>query len=134
MEPICISQTEFLNQNGFFSGMQYRSLFIALGLRIINKRIKEDPVYLPRIALIGAVVFVISVWHIPVPVTGSSSHPVGTPMASIIIGPFATVVISAIALFFQSFVAHGGLNNNWRKYFFNGNCGDFRGLFCLQAP
>ena len=77
------------------------ALFIALGLRIINKRIKDDPVYLPRIALLGAVVFVISVWHIPVPVTGSSSHPVGTPMASIIIGPFATVVISAIALFFQ---------------------------------
>lgn len=45
------------------------ALFIALGLRIINERIKEDPSYLPRISLIGAVVFVISVWHIPVPVT-----------------------------------------------------------------
>ena len=57
----------------------------------------------------GAAVFVISVWHIPVPVTGSCSHPVGTPMAAMIIGPLPTVVISAIALFFQTFIGHGGI-------------------------
>ena len=85
------------------------AVFVALGLRIINKRIAAEPACLPRISLIAAVVFVISVWHIPVPVTGSSSHPVGTPLAAIIIGPLATAVISAIALFFQAFVAHGGL-------------------------
>lgn len=103
------------------------ALFIALGLRIINKRIKEDPVYLPRLSLLGAVVFVISVWHIPVPVTGSSSHPVGTPMASIIIGPFATVLISAIALFFQVFVGHGGLTTIGANTFSMGIVGAFGG-------
>jgi cobalt/nickel transport system permease protein len=108
------------------------AIFIALGLRIINKRIKDDPVYLPRIALLGAVVFVISVWHIPVPVTGSSSHPVGTPMASIIIGPFATVVISAIALFFQSFVAHGGLTTIGANTFSMGIVGTFGGYFVYR--
>ncbi len=108
------------------------AIFIALGLRIINKRIKDDPVYLPRIALLGAVVFVISVWHIPVPVTGSSSHPVGTPMASIIIGPFATVVISAIALFFQSFVAHGGLTTIGANTFSMGIVGTFGGYFTYR--
>jgi cobalt/nickel transport system permease protein len=108
------------------------AIFIALGFRIINKRIKEDPVYLPRIALLGAVVFVISVWHIPVPVTGSSSHPVGTPMASIIIGPFATVVISAIALFFQSFVAHGGLTTIGANTFSMGIVGTFGGYFVYR--
>ncbi len=56
------------------------------------------------LALMGAAVFIISVWHIPVPVTGSCSHPVGTPMAAIIVGPFATVVITSIALFFQRFL------------------------------
>lgn len=85
------------------------ALFIAIGLKIINKSIREETAYLPRISLIGAVVFVISVWHIPVPVTGSSSHPVGTPLAAIILGPFPAVVISAISLFFQAFIAHGGL-------------------------
>jgi len=107
-------------------------LFIGLGLRIINKRIKDDPVYLPRLSLIGAVIFVISIWHIPVPVTGSSSHPVGTPMASIIIGPFATAVISAIALFFQVFVAHGGLTTIGANTFSMGIAGAFGGYFVYR--
>ncbi|PWB54776.1 MAG: energy-coupling factor ABC transporter permease [Candidatus Methanoperedenaceae archaeon] len=106
--------------------------FIGLGLRIINKRIKEEPVYLPRLSLIGAVVFVISVWHIPVPITGSSSHPVGTPMSSIIVGPSATVVISAIALFFQAFVAHGGLTTIGANTFSMGIAGNFGGYFVYR--
>ncbi|VVB97848.1 Cobalt transport protein CbiM [uncultured archaeon] len=108
------------------------AIFIALGLRIINKRIAADTAYLPRISLIGAVVFVISVWHIPVPVTGSSSHPVGTPLASIIIGPFATVVISAICLFFQAFVAHGGLTTIGANTFSMGIVGAFSGYLVYK--
>lgn len=101
-------------------------------MRIINRRIAADPAYLPRISLIGAVVFVISVWHIPVPVTGSSSHPVGTPLAAIIIGPFATVVISAISLFFQAFVAHGGLTTLGANTFSMGIVGAFGGYFVYR--
>ncbi len=82
--------------------------------------------------MIGAVVFVISVWHIPVPVTGSSSHPVGTPLAAIIIGPFATVVISAIALFFQAFVAHGGLTTLGTNTFSMGIAGAFGGYLVYR--
>ncbi len=108
------------------------ALFIALGLRIINKRIKEDPSCLPRISLIGAVVFVISVWHIPIPVTGSSSHPVGTPLAAIVIGPFATIVISAIALFFQAFVAHGGLTTIGANTFSMGVVGALGGYLTYR--
>ncbi len=108
------------------------AIFIALGLRIINRRIAADPAYLPRISLIGAVVFVISVWHIPVPVTGSSSHPVGTPLAAIIIGPFATVVISAISLFFQTFVAHGGLTTLGANTFSMGIAGAFGGYIVYR--
>jgi cobalt/nickel transport system permease protein len=108
------------------------AIFIALGLRMINKRIRDDPVYLPRLSLIGAVVFVVSVWHIPVPVTGSSSHPVGTPLASIIVGPFATVVISSIALFFQAFVAHGGLTTIGANVFSMGIVGTFGGYFVYR--
>jgi len=83
--------------------------FIAVGLIQIRQRSKDNPQYLPMLALMGAAVLVISVWHIPVPVTGSSSHPCGTPMAAIIVGPFPVAVISAVALFFQTFVGHGGL-------------------------
>lgn len=108
------------------------AIFIASGLRIINKRIASDPSYLPRISLIGAVVFVISVWHIPVPVTGSSSHPVGTPLAAILIGPFATTIVSSIALFFQAFVAHGGLTTIGANTFSMGIMGAFGGYFVYR--
>ena len=83
--------------------------FVVVGAIIITKRRKENPRYMPVIALMGAVVFIISVWHIPVPVTGSSGHPCGTALSAIVIGPFPTAVITAIALFFQLFLAHGGI-------------------------
>ena len=83
--------------------------FIAVGLIQIRRKSINNAQYLPMLALMSAAVLVISVWHIPVPVTGSSSHPCGTPMAAIIVGPFPVAVISAVALFFQTFVGHGGL-------------------------
>ena len=104
------------------------ALFIAIGVIQIRKRSKENPQYLPMLALMGAAVLVISVWHIPVPVTGSSSHPCGTPMAAIIVGPFPVVAISAIALFFQTFVGHGGLTTIGANDVSMGIVGTFTGL------
>ncbi len=101
--------------------------FWILGIREIRKRSEEDPKYKPMLALMGAAVFIISVWHIPVPVTGSCSHPVGTPMAAIIVGPFATIVISTIALFFQTFVGHGGITTLGANTFSMGIAGTLTG-------
>ncbi len=108
------------------------ALFIATGLRKINEQMVKDPSCLPRISLIGAVVFVISVWHIPVPVTGSSSHPVGTPLAAIVIGPFATIVVSTIALFFQAFAAHGGMTTIGANTFSMGVVGALGGYLTYR--
>lgn len=83
--------------------------FILVGAIIISKKRKENVRYMPVLALIGTAVFIISIWHIPVPVTGSSGHPCGTALAAIVIGPFPTVVITSIALSFQLFLAHGGI-------------------------
>jgi len=83
--------------------------FILVGSVMISRKRKENPRYMPVLALMGAAVFIISVWHIPVPVTGSSGHPCGTALAAIVIGPFPTAVVTAIALFFQLFLAHGGI-------------------------
>lgn len=102
--------------------------FIAVGIMQIRKRSKGNPQYLPTLALMGAAIFVISVWHIPVPVTGSCSHPIGTPLSSIVVGPFPTVVISAIALFFQSFVGHGGLTTIGANSVSMGIVGTFAGF------
>jgi len=102
--------------------------FLAVGIIQIRKRSIDNPQYLPMLALMGATIFVISVWHIPVPVTGSCSHPIGTPMSAIIVGPFPTVVLSAIALFFQTFVGHGGLTTLGANTVSMGIVGTFSGF------
>ncbi|MGZ4894722.1 MAG: energy-coupling factor ABC transporter permease [Halobacteriota archaeon] len=103
-------------------------IFVAAGVIQIRKSSKDNPQYLPTLALMGAAIFVISVWHVPVPVTGSCSHPIGTPLAAIIVGPFSTVVVSAIALFFQSFVGHGGLTTIGANTVSMGIVGAFTGF------
>ena len=107
--------------------------FVFVGARQIKGKRKVDPAYMSTVGLMGAAVFVISVWHIPVPVTGSCSHPVGTPMAAIIIGPFPTVVVSAIALFFQTFVGHGGVTTIGANTFSMGIAGTFAGYGAFWA-
>ena len=102
--------------------------FTLLGLSFIHKKQQEQEEYIATLALLGAAVFIISVWHIPVPVTGSSSHPIGTPMASLVIGPFATVVVSIIGLFFHMFLGHGGITTLGANTVSLGIVGSFLGF------
>ena len=84
--------------------------FLAYGLRELNVRSREIPYFKPMVGLVGAAVFVISCMPIPVPTAGTCSHPCGTGMAAILIGPPLTVVITSIALLLQAlFLSHGGL-------------------------
>jgi cobalt/nickel transport system permease protein len=83
------------------------AVFVAIGAAMIVKKRKENPSIMSIIALMGAAVFIISVWHIPIGI--SSGHPTGTGLSAIVIGPFATVVVTVMALFFQVFLAHGGI-------------------------
>lgn len=86
------------------------AVFVIPGILEIKRKIKQNLAYKPFLAMVGVAVFVISAMHLPVPVTGSCSHPCGTALAAIIVGPFATVVISVIVLFFQAvFLGHGGI-------------------------
>src|SRR5208283_1169777 len=101
--------------------------FVFVGTRQLSARRKINPAYMSLVGLMGAAVFVISVWHIPVPVTGSCSHPVGTPLAAMIVGPFPVTVVSAIALFFQTFVGHGGITTIGANDISMGIAGTFAG-------
>ena len=103
------------------------AVFIVIGARKIVAKRKQDPSFMSILALMGAAVFIISIWHLPVAVGGSSGHPTGTAMASIIIGPFATVVVTTIALFFQMFLAHGGITTLGANTFSMGIVGAFSG-------
>ncbi|MBM3887658.1 MAG: energy-coupling factor ABC transporter permease [Verrucomicrobia bacterium] len=84
--------------------------FLAWGLRDLRVRSQQTPFFKPMVGLMGAAVFIISCMPIPVPTAGTCSHPCGTGMAAILIGPPLTVVITSIALLLQAlFLAHGGL-------------------------
>ena len=59
-------------------------------------------------AILGAFIFVLSALKIP-SVTGSSSHPTGVGLSSILFGPSVTAILGTITLIFQAgLLAHGG--------------------------
>jgi len=85
--------------------------FVIPGIYFITRKTKEIKGLMPLLGLAGAVIFLISVFPIPVPVTGSCSHPCGTPLGAILVGPFISTVLGAIALLIQAlFLAHGGFS------------------------
>ncbi len=82
----------------------------AVGLRRLKARTEDEPSVKSLVALMGAAVFAISLMPIPVPVAGSVSHPAGTPLAAVVVGPGAGIVVAAVSLLLQAlFFAHGGL-------------------------
>lgn len=83
--------------------------FLILGFRSIRKTIQENPETKMILGLSGAFAFVLSALKIP-SVTGSSSHPTGVGLGTILYGPFAMTVIGTIVLLFQALLlAHGGI-------------------------
>ena len=83
--------------------------FLILGFRSIRKSVKENPETKMMLGLSGAFAFVLSALKIP-SVTGSSSHPTGVGLGTILFGPFAMTVVGFIVLLFQALLlAHGGL-------------------------
>jgi cobalt/nickel transport system permease protein len=102
--------------------------FVAWGLRNLRIRSKEEPHLKAMVGLVGAAVFVISCMPIPVPTAGTCSHPCGTGMAAILIGPTLTVVVASIALVLQAlFLAHGGLTTLGADILSMGVIGAFTG-------
>jgi len=102
--------------------------FLYAGLRRIERRWREDPSYKPMVGLMGAAVFVISLLPIPVPIVGTCSHPCGTPLAAILLGPLASSVLASVALLLQAlFLAHGGLSTWGANILSMGVVGSFVG-------
>lgn len=83
--------------------------FFLIGLKSINKIVKEEPKKKVLLALCGAFVFVLSALKIP-SLTGSCSHPTGVGLGAILFGPSVMVVLGTIVLLFQALLlAHGGI-------------------------
>lgn len=83
--------------------------FLLLGMRSLRKVVKEKPETKMMLGLAGAFAFVLSALKIP-SVSGSSSHPTGVGLGTILFGPFVMTVLGTIVLLFQALLlAHGGI-------------------------
>jgi cobalt/nickel transport system permease protein len=85
--------------------------FVAWGLRELKKRSSSDLSFKPLVGLLAAVVFIISCMPIPVPTAGTCSHPCGTGLAAIMLGPALSILVATVALLIQALLlGHGGLS------------------------
>lgn len=115
--------------------------FLALGIRDFNRRKAKNLAYVPLAAMVGAAVFILSVFHIPIASSGSSSHPTGGALAAVIVGPLPAMVLNAVALLLHAlFLGHGGLSTWGANTFSMGivgvlvGYGAFRALGRLPIP
>ena len=108
--------------------------FVAVGLRRLNLLAEEDLSFKPLVGLLAAVIFIISCMPIPVPTAGTCSHPCGTGIAAILVGPFVSVLITAVALLIQALVlAHGGLSTWGADIVSMGVVGSFTGYAVFKG-
>lgn len=92
---------------GYWAGA---SGFVAAGAWSLAKKSKEIPMIKQLTGVMTAGIFLVSLLPIPVPIAGTCSHPGGTPLGAILLGPSVTVLMSIIALLFQAlFFSHGGI-------------------------
>jgi cobalt/nickel transport system permease protein len=108
--------------------------FVFWGLRTIHRRRDEDPRAMPLVALVGAAIFVVSCMPVPIPWIGTCSHPCGTGLGALVIGPGPTIVVAGIALLLQAlFLAHGGLTTLGADLFSMGIVGALSAYFVFQG-
>lgn len=83
--------------------------FIAWGLTTVKRTLQQDPELKLLLAMVGAFAFVLSALKLP-SITGSSSHPTGVGLGSVLFGPAVMSVLGLIVLLFQALLlGHGGL-------------------------
>jgi len=108
--------------------------FLALGLRTLARRSEADLSSKPLVGMVAAVVFVISCMPVPVPMAGTCSHPCGTGLAAVLLGPTLGVVAAAVALLIQAlFLSHGGLSTWGANLFTMGVMGSFGGYLVFRG-
>ncbi len=101
--------------------------FFILGVRSLIKITKEAPELKLMLGLAGAFTFVLSALKLP-SVTGSSSHPTGTGLGTVMFGPLPMSVLGSVVLLFQAvLLAHGGLTTLGANAFSMAVAGPFVG-------
>lgn len=108
--------------------------FVVYGLYRLKKNSTVDLSFKPLVGLIAAVVFIISCMPVPVPTAGTCSHPCGTGISGILVGPGISILIATAALLLQAlFLAHGGLSTWGANIVSMGVMGSFAGFLTFKA-
>ena len=108
--------------------------FVALGIRRLKRLSGSDLSFKPLVGLMAAAVFIISCMPVPIPTVGTCSHPCGTGLAAILLGPAISVLVATVALLIQAlFLAHGGLSTLGANIFSMGVVGSFAGWSVFRA-
>ncbi|WP_150275204.1 energy-coupling factor ABC transporter permease [Paenibacillus tepidiphilus] len=101
--------------------------FFALGVWKLKLMTRDNPDLKLLLGLSGAFTFVLSALKLP-SVTGSSSHPTGTGLGAVMLGPLPMSVIGSVVLAFQALLlAHGGLTTLGANAFSMAVAGSFAG-------
>jgi cobalt/nickel transport system permease protein len=84
---------------------------VAWGSVRMAQFVKAQPERKPLLGMAGAFVFLVSL--VPIPAfNGTCSHPCGTPLAGILLGPGIAAALSFLTLLLQAlFFAHGGFSS-----------------------
>ncbi|MBO0452147.1 MULTISPECIES: energy-coupling factor ABC transporter permease [Enterococcus] len=83
--------------------------FFIYGLISIRRAVADNPHNKILLAFSGAFIFILSALKIP-SVTGSTSHPTGVGIGTVLFGPGVISVLGTICLLFQALLlAHGGI-------------------------
>jgi cobalt/nickel transport system permease protein len=107
--------------------------FLAYGLYRLKKLSRVDLSLKPLVGLLAAFVFIISCLPVPVPTAGTCSHPCGTGLSAILVGPGISILIAFAALLIQAlFLAHGGLSTLGANSLAMGVMGSFAGYFTFR--
>ncbi len=83
---------------------------VAYGAKKMTDLVKEHPEKKPLLGMAGAFIFFLSL--IPIPAfTGTTSHPCGSPLVGILLGPWIGISLTGLTLLLQAaFFAHGGFS------------------------
>lgn len=83
---------------------------MAVGAHRMKALVKDHPERKPLLGMGGAFIFFVSL--IPIPAfTGTCSHPCGSPLAGILLGPWVGIALTGLSLLLQAaFFAHGGFS------------------------
>lgn len=83
---------------------------VGYGARKMKVFAKEHPEKKPLLGMAGAFIFFLSL--VPIPAFfGTTSHPCGSPLAGILLGPWIGIALTGLSLMLQAaFFAHGGFS------------------------